>query len=285
MGLVPKNLSSTDQTTLKKLETEIIRTLRKASTNIKAGGCKALSQTWFGDNTRTWMTSLGRDLNTLASMLNVKTITVDGLNYRQRDPEFYGWAHPPTGGWQKHTSMTDAQGQNFRISLDSAWDALPDYRRGTAPGFSKFHGIVHELTHLILSTDDIKPNPYGPTNCTTKANTNPQTAKDNADNWAFFVDDIRPLAAVVRASSASGALPPYTDWMTKTKLGSFSPRNRQLGRVDDALKAIGRGYNRTRLTTLKQAFDTWYNANRNDRRRRNKNGIVENLRLYLNERG
>jgi len=85
--------------------------------------------------------------------------------------------------------MTKAQGQGFDIRLDVAWNRSPLFRPRGAPGGSKFHTVVHELTHLVLNTDDVEP-PYGVQNCLLKAGT-PMNAKRNADNWAFFIDEFK----------------------------------------------------------------------------------------------
>jgi len=75
MGLVAVGLGPADQGALRRLEPEIIRTLRGASLKIGRGGGRTESQRWFGDQSQPWMASLGRDLNKLASILNTKRIT------------------------------------------------------------------------------------------------------------------------------------------------------------------------------------------------------------------
>jgi len=189
MGLVAVGLGPADQGILRQLEPEIIRTLRGASNQLRGDRGRAKSLKWFGDQSQPWMASLGRDLNKMASILNTKRIEVHGTNWRGRDPLTTAAARRPAQGWDKYTGMTKAQGQNFNIRLDVAWNRRPIFRPGNAPGGSKFHTIVHELTHLILNTDDVSP-AYGAQNCLNKAGT-PANAKRNADNWAFFIDTIR----------------------------------------------------------------------------------------------
>ncbi|MBT8397538.1 MAG: hypothetical protein HKO65_04475 [Gemmatimonadetes bacterium] len=189
MGLVAVGLGPTDQQILRRLEPEIIRTLRGASNQIRRGRGRAESQKWFGDQNQPWMASLSRDLNKVASILNTKRIEVHGTHWRGRDPRTTAAARRPAQGWDKYTEMTKAQGQDFNIRLDVAWNGRPLFRPGNTPGVSKFHTVVHELTHLVLNTDDVAP-AYGAQNCLNKAGT-PANAKRNADNWAFFVDDFR----------------------------------------------------------------------------------------------
>lgn len=189
MGLVAIGLGPTDQQIIRRLEPEVIRTLRNASALILRGQGRQESQQWFGDQGQPWMASLSRDLNKMASILNTKPIEVHGVNWKERDPHTTAAAYQPRQGWGNYTGMTRAQGQNFEIELDRAWDGRPLFRPGNTPGVSKFHTMVHELTHLILGTDDVSP-AYGVVNCLNKANT-PPAAKRNADNWAFFIDDFR----------------------------------------------------------------------------------------------
>jgi len=189
MGLVAVGLGPADQGALRRLEPEIIRTLRGASLKIGRGGGRTESQRWFGDQSQPWMASLGRDLNKLASILNTKRIEVHGTNWQGRDSRVVAAARRPAQGWDKYTGMTKAQGQGFDIRLDVAWNRSPLFRPRGAPGGSKFHTVVHELTHLVLNTDDVEP-PYGVQNCLLKAGT-PMNAKRNADNWAFFIDEFK----------------------------------------------------------------------------------------------
>ena len=189
MGFVAVGLGPGDQQNIRTLEPEIIRTLREASNKVRRGQGGAESQKWFGDQSQAWMSSLGRDLDKLASILNTKRIEVHGVNWKERSKNTTAAAWQPAQGWDRYTDMTKAQGQGFKIELDTAWNPRPLFRPGNTPGVSKFHTMVHELTHLVLGTDDVAP-AYGVVNCLNKAST-PARAKKNADNWAFFVDDFR----------------------------------------------------------------------------------------------
>ena len=189
MGFVAEGLGPSDQEILRRMEPEILKTLRAASSQIRSGRGRAESLKWFGDESQGWMAILGRDLNKMASILNTTPIRVHGTNWQARSTRTTAAARKPAEGWDRYTGMTKAQGQDFDIRLDIAWNERPLFRPGNAPGVSKFHTLVHELTHLILNTDDVKP-AYGVQNCLRKAAA-PVNAKRNADNWAFFVDDFR----------------------------------------------------------------------------------------------
>lgn len=54
---------------------------------------------------------------------------------------------------------------------------------------SQFGTIIHELSHAICSTDDVK-NTYGPSACLQLAKTNPDGACQNADNHEYFSETV-----------------------------------------------------------------------------------------------
>lgn len=62
------------------------------------------------------------------------------------------------------------------------------------PADSQFCTLVHELTQLILGTEDVEKGGitmYGVDNARQLASTSPYDAKDNADNWGYFVEEFR----------------------------------------------------------------------------------------------
>jgi Lysine-specific metallo-endopeptidase len=274
MGFIIDELGPHDQIILTRLEPEVIAVLRKASTLTQSGQCKKQSKLWFGDNSDTWMKSLGQSLYQLASMLNTKPIKIVGTHYKKRKTTTSAAAQPPAQGWQPYTKMTGPD-QGFTIRLDIAWNEKPLFRPGDTPALSKFHTIVHEMTHLILNTDDVSP-AYGESNCKDKAATNPTKAKKNADNWAFFVDDMRkpdltpPVAAVTSA-----------EWKEKTARGPLHTRSDDLSQVDTALAAYEGSGIQTNRDTLVTAFNKWYTRNPKERASRNEGGVVDRLKSYV----
>ena len=52
---------------------------------------------------------------------------------------------------------------------------------------SKFGTIVHELTHAVVGTKDLA---YGINDCLKLAQTNPNSAVMNADNYEYFVESL-----------------------------------------------------------------------------------------------
>lgn len=275
MGLIAVGLGPQDQMILRTLEPEVLAVLRKAASLTKTFKCRPQSRMWFGDNTDVWMMSLGTSLDRLASILNTKPIQVMGTNWQDRDTGTSAAARAPRGGWNTYTDMTGAQDRNFRIRVDIAWNTKPTFRPGNTPGLSKFHTIVHELTHLVLNTDDVSP-AYGETNCKNKADNNPAAAKKNADNWAFFVDDMRnPVLAPVVAAVTSG------EWREKTARNAPHTRSGDLSRLDRALAAYERQVNPANRRELVDAFANWYSRNPQERTARNVGTVVDRLKSYV----
>ncbi|MDV6034726.1 MAG: hypothetical protein F9B45_32465 [Phycisphaera sp. RhM] len=191
MGLVAQNLGPSDQTAITTLGPEIIRTLRTISGTIRAGN--AASQTWFGDNGAAWIQELKRKLNRMASVINLQSIAVHGSELNRRGGGTYAAAQRPAGGWGDYTSVSASQGQNFHMRLDNNWNNSPLYATATNAD-SKFQTLVHELTHLILDTEDEEydgEDAYGVAACQGLAADDPATAKTNADNWGYFVESFR----------------------------------------------------------------------------------------------
>ncbi len=195
MGLVCRGLGPADAATVAELGPEIVRVLRRAAAEIEQGRGRAESTTWFGDTAAPWMRRLQAALNKMASVVNTKDINIGFATLERRKAGSYAAAFRPTGGWNVYTDLTTAEGRNFTIRLNLRWNSTPLYRTppGT-PGDSKFQTLVHELTHLILGTEDVRRGGatcYGVAACQALAQASPANAKDNADNWGYFVEEFR----------------------------------------------------------------------------------------------
>jgi hypothetical protein len=192
MGLTANGLGPSDQGIVKSMGPEIVSQLRDVSAKIRVGDRH--SQIWFGDSTAQWITQLRTKLNRMASVINLKTIEIHGTARNQRDKKNFAAAYEPAAGWRDNTAnvggrgfITRSQGQDFEIELDFKWNSSPKYRVITNYD-SKFQILVHELTHLIIHTED---EAYGSIKCRALAITSPQRAKRNADSWSYFLEDFR----------------------------------------------------------------------------------------------
>lgn len=192
MGISSSGLGPADQRLVGTLGPEIIRTLRKASADLAAGDAR--SRRWFGDASNAWIQQLKQSLNRMASVINVQQIDIHGSQWNERKRGTSAAAYQPASGWRNNTAVvgrvgfvTRSQNQGFNIELDHEWNTSPTYRTG-ANLDSKFEILAHELTHLILDTED---EAYGDIPCQTLAAHNPALAKKNADSWGYFIEEFR----------------------------------------------------------------------------------------------
>jgi hypothetical protein len=185
MGLIAEGLGPSDQAVVSKFGTEIVRILRKASEAVSKGEASERSRIWFDDDSADWVKDLATKLDRFASIINTKPIHIHGSHIKKRKKGTYAAAQRPASGWKPYTQMTSAQGQDFNIRLDVRWNTTPMYRMGQGSRDSQFCTMVHELSHLILDTEDYA---YGEEKCQNLA---PADAKRNADNWGYFVEEFR----------------------------------------------------------------------------------------------
>ncbi len=192
MGISSSGLGPTDQMLVSNLGPEIIRTLRKASAEVSPGDAR--SSLWFGDASNAWIQQLKRNLNRMASVVNVQRIDIHGSKWNRREPGTSAAARQPASGWRDNTAVvgrvgfvTRSRNQGFNIRLDLAWNTSPTYKAGSNRD-SKFEILVHELTHLILDTED---EAYGGNRCQMLATQSPARAKKNADSWGYFIEEFR----------------------------------------------------------------------------------------------
>jgi hypothetical protein len=268
MGFIAVGLGPGDQHALRIIEPKAISQLRLAANRINSGKCKPQSRKWFGDSSNAWMDTLAKSLNKMASIINTKPIEVVGTNWKSRKERTTAAAQQPQQGWNIYTHMTRAQGQDFRIRLDIAWNARPVFRPTGQSVDSKFLTMVHEVTHLVLNTDDVSPKPYGYQNCVSKALDSPAGAKKNASNWAYFVDNFEVTTIM-----------PYKEWMDATKRGALTPRGNLLKQIDAALKKYDDTQTHAAAEELQKALKAWIKDKgagwKNSTR--NRGGIVERL--------
>ncbi|NCB07743.1 MAG: hypothetical protein EOM73_06235 [Bacteroidia bacterium] len=275
MGFNLSGIGPIDQKILREFENEIIKVLRNSSALIKRGECKQTSFKWFGSSTEDWMKILSTNLDKMASIINTKDILVSQANLKKRDTRENAAAYRPNSGWETYTNMSKAQGQNFTIKLNSAWEQLNKYSPPNTHVQSKFQTMVHELTHLILNTDDVPP-PYGETNCLNKAKTKPLDAQKNAENWGFFVENMRNPVLNTKVDPVSSKI-----WLEKTTRNLLHYRSGDLIILDNALIAYENGADADKRQKLKNAFNTWFKHNPQERTKRNIDRVVDRLKEYI----
>ena len=196
MSFVMRGISPSDQQKVLTLSACVVPGLRQVGQIISRGGALDESDTWFGDSTSSWMNRLALNLNRMASIVNMETVTVIFRPLKHRKGSFAA-AAPPEGGWGTYTTLQDARGRKFTLKLDTGFNEAPLYRTRTNLD-SQFQTFVHEITHMLLNTDDLA---VGQKRSRMLVRESPFRAKNNADNWGYFVEEC------VYRSKASTASP------------------------------------------------------------------------------
>jgi hypothetical protein len=101
-------------------------------------------------------------------------------------------------GWDDYRNLGKAHGPTFQMHFNLNFPNLKTYANptpATCAGQSQFETLVHELSHLVLNTNDETLSSgvtaYGGSNARTLAAQSPDKAKNNAENWGFFIEDFR----------------------------------------------------------------------------------------------
>jgi hypothetical protein len=184
MSFIMQGLGPSDQQAVVTLSAQVIPALREVSRIVAKGGALAESDMWFGDSSRPWMQRLSTNLNRMANVVNMEPIHVSFRSLAHRKGSFAA-AQRPAGGWGNYMSVSSARGQGFILKLDTRWNTSPLHRSRTELD-SQFQTFVHEITHMLMDTDDIE---YGQKSCRLLAKQSPYRAKNNADNWGYFVEE------------------------------------------------------------------------------------------------
>jgi hypothetical protein len=178
MSFVIDGLGPADQRFVTQLTPMILDTLHKAAGALQRGAGVAESGRWFGDTSKPRLTQLAADLSHMASVINLEQIRI-GFRPLARRSGSVAVAFPPEAGWGKYTRLANARGQDFQMQLDTSWNVAPLLRTATE-GDSMFQTLVHELSHLVIGTDDEQ---YGFDACLALARRAPARAQNNADSW------------------------------------------------------------------------------------------------------
>jgi hypothetical protein len=180
-----------------RFQPEIMRALANAATLTRNGSAAAMCDLWFGDSAGPFMGRLSRGLGKFRSIINTQQINVVFAPLGEREKYENAAAYYPAGGWGEHLDFANAGKQGFTMHLNEGFNSLPIYcvpDPQTASGQSKFETIVHELSHLILGTDDevhAGQTAYGADAARDLAKASPHKAKNNAENWGLFVESFR----------------------------------------------------------------------------------------------
>jgi hypothetical protein len=190
-----EGLSLSDQDAVTKVWSELMAALDKQ---------KNLSQNidrWFGTTCPAqFRTSMPRVLRKFRSCMNLCAITLCCSELDDRDTDTFGAAYHNNGngGFAPIVNFDPATQPSLRLELDSKWNIGISLYKTPTDRDSAFQTIAHELSHLLMATKDEpwapptnKPKCYGEPKCTKLANDNDVRALTNADNWGYFMEDLR----------------------------------------------------------------------------------------------
>lgn len=196
MGMVAGSSPQLQQT-ISKLSPGIMAALQAAASSCGSGKAGTQCQRWFGDSSAGFQGQLAAKLRRFRSVLNLQTINVTFASLSDRSANENAAAYEPSGGWKAYLKTADSQGQDFTMHLNEAFSRLPIYANpdvATTTGQSQFETLVHELSHLIVGTDDEKLGAdtcYGGDLARQLATSDVTKAKNNAENWGLFVEEFR----------------------------------------------------------------------------------------------
>lgn len=189
-----EGLSVSDQKVVTTVWAEMLRVLGKPT------GMQGAIDTWFGANCPpAFRTGMPAMLRQFRSCMNLCTITLCCSTLEDRDVNIYGAAyHNLDDGFAPIVNFDPNTQPSLRLELDGAWNVgIPMYRTANNE-HSAFVTIAHELSHLLLGTDDhplnppaAKPKCYGARICLALAESDDDRALTNAENWGYFIEELR----------------------------------------------------------------------------------------------
>jgi hypothetical protein len=131
--------------------------------------------------------------------MNLCRITLVCSELGDRDTDTFGAAYWNTDtGFAEIMNFNPATQPNLTLELDSKWNVGLELYKTPTDRDSGFETIAHELSHLLMATKDhpwiagqAKPKCYGEEKCRWLADNNDVRALTNADNWGYFMEEIR----------------------------------------------------------------------------------------------
>jgi hypothetical protein len=196
MGLVATG-SPELQDQVARFQPQIMAALQKATSAARERKADAHCATWFGDSSGPFMGRLSKALSKMRSIINTQRIDVVFAPLSDRSGDENAAAYAPAEGWAEYLDFAQAEKQGFTLHLNENFRRLPLYctpSPAQVDGQSQFETLVHELSHLILGTDDELYGgyeAYGAKAARDLAKASSYKAKNNAENWGLFVESFR----------------------------------------------------------------------------------------------
>lgn len=176
------------------IEREILDSLGRAAAAVENGTADAQCTKWFGDSPDAFKKRLGRTLRKMKTVVNLRAIPVSYTPLAEHNRSTNADALTQTEMLLEFNNTTEVD-----VRLNVHFASLPRYVVRGADGIdtssdqqSQFETIVHELSHGLLATIDVKrggQTAYGASAAHDLARNSPSNAKQNAENWGFFVEE------------------------------------------------------------------------------------------------
>ena len=174
---------------------DVYKAIQECISRIEKNQADAAMLRWFGDSSNNFKKDLKTKLNKMRSRINLIQINVGFESMKERDVDTNASAFP--GAVTSLNPTSNRGGQH--VFLDLNFKNLPNYLPLSgglidASDYhqSQFNTFAHELSHLILNTDDEELNngdeAYGTEQALQLVGENVAKAKNNAENWGIFIE-------------------------------------------------------------------------------------------------
>lgn len=180
----------------------VVEAIKKCIARVEKNQADAACQRWFGSASVDFKKKLKGDLNKLRSVINLQSIQVGFRDRMELDVTENAAALPGSvssivPNSFKSGSTRDYNGRHVLLNLN--FNNLPNYLPKVGGQIdasdynqSKFNTLVHELTHVILATNDEKlasgHTAYGAKQALQLVGEDAALAYTNAENWGIFVE-------------------------------------------------------------------------------------------------
>lgn len=195
-------LGVNEKEAVKSFQSEILSTLQLCRDSVAGGRANTQLTRWFGDNSANFSRSVKEKTAKMRSHLlntHIKCVSGKGLavdNNAQANHFSVGFTGVNSLLANDYAnSKTD---EFSKVTIGPNFKNLDKYASTALTVFGdqdQFETLVHELSHVVLGTNDEVNDSgvtaYGATNARNLATADASKAKTNAENWGFFVEEFR----------------------------------------------------------------------------------------------
>ncbi len=164
------------------------------------GATTAALARWFGDNSPPFAKIMKEKIAKMRSVLNAQSIECTTTMLGGNQNENASATHFTTGifGGASSSRVGKMTSTQTKLNVSPHFAALPPTAIGAAAawtGQDKLETLLHELSHFVFATGDELLNDgvtiaYGGANARLLATQSVLRAKNNAENWGFFIEEL-----------------------------------------------------------------------------------------------